>query len=132
MVPYKFRRIVLTIVSILLLAYSGFKIGVWLKENKESKAVEQDYINQAFVIGDSYSEENPEEKEDELKLDMEFLKSKNETTRGWIKVGGTNINYPVVKGKDNAWFLNRNYRGEFATAGSLFLDYRNEGDFSIF
>ena len=51
MVPYKFRRIVLTIISILLLAYSGFKIGVWLKENSESKAIEQDYIDQAFILG---------------------------------------------------------------------------------
>ena len=43
---------------------------------------------------------------------------------------GTNINYPVVQGNDNSWFLNRNYKGEFATAGSLFLDYRNNDDFS--
>ncbi len=42
----------------------------------------------------------------------------------------TNINYPVVQSNDNSWFLNRNYKGDFATAGSLFLDYRNNNDFS--
>ena len=48
----------------------------------------------------------------------------------WLRIDGTNIDYPVVQGKNNTWFLNRNYKGEFATAGSLFLDYRNSMDFS--
>ena len=34
-----------------------------------------------------------------------------------------------MQGNDNDWFLNRNYKGDFATAGSLFLDYRNANDF---
>ena len=48
----------------------------------------------------------------------------------WLMIDDTNINYPVVQGKNNSWFLSRNYKGEFATAGSLFLDYRNSPDFS--
>ena len=48
----------------------------------------------------------------------------------WIRIDDTNINYPVVQGSDNAWFLNRNYKGVFATAGSIFLDYRNTKNFS--
>ena len=47
----------------------------------------------------------------------------------WLKIDNTNINYPVVQGEDNSWFLNRNYKGDFATAGSIFLDYRNVKDF---
>ena len=100
MVPYKFRRAVLTVISIILLVYSLVKIGIWVKENSESKAIEADYIDQAFIMADSsYSEENAEGNsvaEETLKLDMNFLKSKNDSTRGWIKVNGTNINYPVV------------------------------------
>ena len=128
MVPYKFRRIVLTIISILLLAYSGFKIGVWLKENSESKAIEQDYIDQAFILGDAYEEEQEGEKEETLKLDMEFLKSKNDTTRGWIKVGGTNINYPVVQAGDNDFYLTHNFYKQYSGVGWVFADYRNKFD----
>ena len=61
---------------------------------------------------------------------FDALEEESEYTIAWLRIEGTNINYPVVKGKDNAWFLNRNFRGEFATAGSLFLDYRNEDNFS--
>ena len=46
-----------------------------------------------------------EKGEETLKVDMEFLKSKNDSTRGWIKVGGTNINYPVVQAEDNDFYL---------------------------
>ena len=48
----------------------------------------------------------------------------------WLTVDETNISYPVVQGMDNNWFLNRNYKGEHATAGSIFLDYRNAVNFS--
>lgn len=47
----------------------------------------------------------------------------------WLTIFGTNISYPVAQTEDNSWFLNRNYKGEFATAGSLFLDYRNNSGF---
>ena len=48
----------------------------------------------------------------------------------WLTILETNINYPVVQGDDNNWFLNRNYKGDFATAGSIFLDYRNSSSFT--
>ena len=61
---------------------------------------------------------------------IDALSEKSEYAIGWLKIDDTNINYPVVQGKNNTWFLNRGYTGEFATAGSLFLDYRNKKDFS--
>ena len=48
----------------------------------------------------------------------------------WLTIFGTNIDYPVVQGNDNSWFLNRNYKGDFATAGSIFLGYRNGSSFT--
>ena len=38
------------------------------------------------------------------------------------------IDYPVMQGKDNSWFLSRNYKGEFSGAGSIFFDWRHEFD----
>ena len=58
------------------------------------------------------------------------LEHDSEYVIGWLNIYNTHINYPITQGKDNAWFLNRNYRGEFATAGSIFLDYRNQNDFT--
>ena len=49
---------------------------------------------------------------------------------GWIQINDTEINQPIVQGKDNSYYLRHNYRGEYATAGSVFMDYRNVSDFS--
>lgn len=54
------------------------------------------------------------------------LQKINEDIVAWIQVDGTHIDYPVVVGKDNTEYLNLDYKGEYATAGSVFLDYRND------
>ena len=55
------------------------------------------------------------------------------TTRFWIKVYNTNIDYPVVQGKDNAYYLNHDFNKNYLSSGSIFMDYRNdfENDKSI-
>ena len=47
---------------------------------------------------------------------------------GWIRIGGTNIDYPVVRGGDNDRYINTSFYGEENIAGAIFMDYRNTGD----
>ncbi len=49
----------------------------------------------------------------------------NSDVFAWIYIPGTNINYPVVVGKDNDYYLDRNPYKKWNTAGSIFMDYRN-------
>lgn len=49
---------------------------------------------------------------------------------GWITLDGTGINYPVMQGSDNSTWLNQDPYGNFSLSGSIFLDARNEADFS--
>lgn len=64
----------------------------------------------------------------ELKIDTktETLKSKNEDYRFWLKVEGTQIDYPVVQAEDNDFYLSRDFNKEESIAGTPFLDYRND------
>ncbi|WP_297213882.1 class B sortase [uncultured Flavonifractor sp.] len=48
----------------------------------------------------------------------------------WISIPGTNIDYPVVQGADNSYYLTHLATGEENSAGSIFLDYRAASDFS--
>ena len=48
----------------------------------------------------------------------------------WITIDGTTIDYPVMQGKDNIEFLNKDPFGEFSLTGSIFLDSRNSNDFT--
>jgi sortase B len=49
---------------------------------------------------------------------------------GWIKLDGTPIDYPVMQYTDNDFFLTRLPDGTSHRNGSIFLDYRNNSDFS--
>lgn len=65
---------------------------------------------------------------DELKID-DIKNEVNDNIVGWINIFDTSINYPIVQGKDNLEYLNKNYLHEYSTPGSIFLDYRNKNDF---
>ena len=43
----------------------------------------------------------------------------------WLCIDGTYIDYPVMQGKDNFEYLNKDPYGQFRLSGSIFLDYRN-------
>ena len=58
----------------------------------------------------------------ERMLQLEELQNINTDIIGWLEIEGTNINYPVLHGTDNDFYLNHNYKKESSWAGSLFLD----------
>lgn len=60
-----------------------------------------------------------------LDVDFEKLKAMNSNTVGWIKVNGTNINYPFVQASDNKYYLKHTFNHSYNSAGWVFLDYRN-------
>ncbi|MBQ9544344.1 MAG: class B sortase, partial [Clostridia bacterium] len=56
---------------------------------------------------------------------VNYLKSINRDTVGWLTVDGTNIDYPVVHSDDNDYYLRRDFYGRSNLAGTLFTDSRN-------
>ena len=58
----------------------------------------------------------------EKMLQIEELQKQNEEVIGWLEVDGTNINYPVLQGTDNDYYVTHNYKKEYSKNGSIFLD----------
>ena len=58
------------------------------------------------------------------------LRSINPDVTAWLKMDGTSIDYPVLKGKSNYSYLNTDVYGDFAMAGSIYMDFRNSRDYS--
>ena len=50
--------------------------------------------------------------------------------KGWIRLEGTKVDYPVVQSRDNDYYLNRAVNGEWNKVGTPFIDFRNSGNFS--
>ena len=57
------------------------------------------------------------------------LRKINPDICAWLTLDNTQIDYPILQGDDNIAYLNTDVYGEFALAGSIFLDYRNDRSF---
>lgn len=123
----KYRKAILNLVIYIMvlsiLLYSGIKIYKWYKDKtNNNKIVEQ--IRDTVIV----EEKNEDENKEESKVDFNKLKEQNSDAVAWIKVNNTNIEYPVVKGSNNSFYLNHNFDKSNNSAGWIFADYRNKFD----
>lgn len=65
-----------------------------------------------------------------ITVDFDALKEVNEDVAGWIYCEDTVINYPVMYGSDNDFYLHHSYEGNYSASGSIFIDSHNKSDFS--
>ena len=61
----------------------------------------------------------------EQSIDWAALRRLNPDIIGWIVVDGTTIDYPIVRGRDNEYYLHRTFMKEQNTSGAIFMDHRN-------
>lgn len=116
-------NLVIYIMLLSILLYSGIKIYKWYKDKtNNSKIAEQ--IKHTVIV----EEKNEDENKKEYKIDFNKLKDQNNETVAWIKVNNTNIEYPVVKGTNNSFYLNHSFDKSNNSAGWIFADYRNKFD----
>jgi sortase B len=121
--------ILLIFVFLGLIVFSSIKIAVYVKSaaaNREIMDEIDDFVNIPDVIPES-DPENPEEQYN-IEIDFDKLKEMNKDVVGWIKINNTRINYPVVKGKDNEFYLKHNLKKNWNEAGWIFADYENKFD----
>lgn len=55
---------------------------------------------------------------------LEQMQAINEDVRAWLTMDNTKIDYPLLYGETNQYYLNRNVYREFALHGSIFIDSR--------
>lgn len=110
----------LTIIFILGLIYSGFKIVLWKFSVDKNNDIKKELEKSVTVIDDDF--------ERKYMVDFDNLKSQNSDTVAYIKINNTDISYVVVKGNDNSYYLNHSFNREYNVAGWIFADYRNRFD----
>ena len=114
---------ILYIILLSILIYSGIKIFKWYKDKtNNNKMVEQ--IKSTVII----EENNEDGNEKGYTVDFNKLKEQNNETIAWLKINNTNIEYPVVKGTNNSFYLNHSFDKSNNSAGWIFADYRNKFD----
>jgi sortase B len=134
---------ILFIFCLIILLHSFLLILKWEKENRINNGIidELDNIyqnnlsdsskNNSFIFVNSDKEENNSSywyyvSMNMLNVNFDEFNKKNNDTKGWIYVPGTDINYPFVQSKDNKFYLNHSFDKKYNSAGWIYLDYRND------
>ena len=129
----KFGRAVLYVIligSLSMAGYSGFQLYKGMKDYRDS---ENAYHNLADTTGTNEEEVVTTETGSTYsytKADFAKLAEINPDVVGWLSLQDTVINYPVVQGKDNEYYLHHLFTGEYNNTGCLFLDMDDAKDFS--
>ena len=109
---YKFIIFLLSIIIIIAVAYIIRNLKDKEEVQEESKLLNTIEIEETEVT----------ENKTERMLQVEKLRQENSDIVGWVEIEGTNINYPVLQGDDNSYYMTHNYKKEENTYGSIFLD----------
>lgn len=75
--------------------------------------------------------EEPDPKMEKLEeTDLDALREVNEDILGWIHIPSSKIDYPLLQGEDNEYYLKRTWKGHRNPVGSIFLESKNSPDFT--
>lgn len=58
-------------------------------------------------------------------VDFDSLNQVNPNIQGWLRIDGTKIDFPLVQGEDNQFYLKHDIEDNKNINGSIFLDCRN-------
>jgi len=65
-------------------------------------------------------------------ISLDALRKTNPDVLGWILIPDTKINYPILQGEDNAFYLKHTWEGKKNSVGSIFMECENTPDFADF
>ena len=120
------------VLCILVFVVAGFFLGRWLYENYKTKQLSNELQSMVGISESTVEEEGvevlPPEEAPLESLSFEQLIEKNPDTVGWIRVAGTNVNYPIVQSGDNDYYLKRDFDGKWTNSGWIYGDYRCDFD----
>lgn len=126
---------VILVVAVAVFIFSAYKlISIYSEYHKGDKEYDS-IVEDAIEIQTPQEEETGAAEETKvhttLKVDFDKLGETNKDTVAWIQFDEPKkISYPVVRGEDNDKYLKTTFEGKKNSAGSIFMDAANAGDFS--
>ena len=133
----------LTAVLLAVMSFSAWKIWVIRSEYHAGEAAYEDIshmislpqkaaVPQPPATSESGGAETQPDEDDTIWPEVDFvvLRETNPDIVAWIYIEGTKINYPIVQGEDNRYYLKHLFSGEWNGSGCIFLDFRNDASFA--
>lgn len=123
-----FLQRVVFLIAVLVLFYSGYQLAKIERDYKEDQKGYEELRKE--VISKERGGLSTVDKEGVV-VDFAMLKAMNSDIVGWIRIPGTRVNYPILRGVDNEKYLHRDFYGNPSKAGAIFTDCRNEAPFDV-
>ena len=129
------KRKIIRIIGYLLIVTSLGFFGWDYYLTQQSKAANNELNNiNAQIIENTVPIDDQLSDQEKLAISIRRINEEffaiNEDYIGWIEIEGTNINYPMVLGNNNEYYLRHNFRRRNIRHGAIFMDYRNKPDYS--
>lgn len=133
------RKIITTILICILATVacvSGYKIFQIMNEYRAGETTYDDlkkYVSTSATDSeDKPSAQSATTPEQPFKsvIDFDELSAINSDVVGWIRLDGCGIDYPIAQCDDNDYYLEHLFNKEVNSSGCIFLDCRNNSDFS--
>ena len=87
------------------------------------------HIYHSAFVDDELMDLKPVKGED-ANPSLQDLQKINADVCGWLTIDDTGIDYPVVQGNDDSYYLTHTFKKTEHVAGAIFLDSDNNADFS--
>ena len=110
-------QVVLAILAIVGCAWLGWKVFGYLQAQGTYSSIRCAYAGET-----SGQDANP--------IDFASLQAEYPGVVAWIRMDDLDIDYPVMQGEDNDFYLHNDPSGQSSVSGSIFLDSRNASDFT--
>jgi len=117
----KYLKHALFVVCITVFAFSVLNLsGIFMEYHNG----ENEYSELSEFTYEKPKKENTEWVDD-LEINYDELKAINNDFVGWIKINDTPVNYPVVHGKNNEYYLHHTFYGKSNFSGAIFMNAEN-------
>ena len=113
----RIMNLFMVLVFLSLFIFSCVHIVNWMINNRNNRKINET-LHEYIIQGGN----------DKYQIDFTKLKSMNPDTVAYIKVNNTNIDYIVVKGENNEYYLDHNFNREANKSGWIFADSSNKFD----
>lgn len=130
----KFLFVVFLVIFIISMIYIITYLYTMKKDEKDLSVLQnvmsteiEEEVNNTLQIdeNENIAENNKEVNTNLAKVEnLKKLQAEYTDIVAWLEIENSSINYPVLQGKDNDYYLYKNYKGLYSRNGSIFLDYR--------
>ena len=125
------KEIMIVAVCLMVLSFcvcTGFGIYFMYREGVQEYEDLRTYVKETDE--DEHTEGTDRSDGKQTVVDFKALKKINPDIVAWIRIPDTSIDYPVVQGNDDSYYLTHTFKKTEHVAGAIFLDSDNNADFS--